>query len=65
MPDSLNTVSNLGSLLQAQGNLAKAEQFYRRALEGRERILGVDHPDTCLTVEHLRRLLDLKKSNKR
>jgi hypothetical protein len=37
-------------LLQVQGELSLAEPFLRRALEGRERTLGRDHPDTILSV---------------
>jgi tetratricopeptide (TPR) repeat protein len=45
-PDTLTSVGNLGSLLNAQGKLEEAEVLSRRALEGSERVLGVDHPDT-------------------
>ena len=38
--------SNLGGLLRAQGKLSLAEPYYRRALEGNERTLGRDHPNT-------------------
>ena len=44
-------------LLYEQGKLGLAETFLRRALEGRERILGRDHPDTLQSVYNLRNLL--------
>ena len=37
--DTLNSVNNLGSLLQDRGQLDEAESLYRRALEGSERTL--------------------------
>ena len=44
-------------LLQDQGKLAEAEQFCRRALEGKERTLGRDHPSTLTSVNNLGMLL--------
>jgi len=51
-------VNNLGSLLQATGRLAEAEPLYRRALEGTERVLGPDHPNTLTFLENLGYLLE-------
>ena len=45
-------------LLQAQGKLRLAEPFFRRALEGCERTLGPDHPDTRMLVNNTRNLLE-------
>ena len=45
-------------LLQAQGKLEEAETLSRRALEGRERVLGVNHPDTLILVGNLGSLLE-------
>ena len=52
-PETLNTVNNLGRLLQAQCKMDKAEPLLRRALKGRERVLGIDHPSTLSSVNHL------------
>ena len=50
-------VNNLGLLLKEQGKLEEAEVLSRRALEGSERVLGVDHPDTLNSVNKLGSLL--------
>jgi hypothetical protein len=46
------SVSNLASLLYANGRLAEAEPLYRRALEARERTLGAEHMDTLSELRH-------------
>ncbi|ELR06465.1 hypothetical protein GMDG_07990 [Pseudogymnoascus destructans 20631-21] len=46
-------VSNLALVLQSQGRYEEAESMNRRALEGRERELGVTHPDTLTSVSNL------------
>ena len=52
--DTLTTVKNsIGIFLQEQGKLKEAETYYRRALEGRQRILGRDHPNTVNSVSNL------------
>ena len=56
-PETLTSVNNLGSLLQAQGKLEEAEVLKRRALKATEHILGVDHPETLLTMYNLAALL--------
>ena len=43
--------------LQGQGKLAEAEPLFRRALEGRERLLGAQHLDTLICVGRLASLL--------
>eukprot|EP00438_Fugacium_kawagutii_P000149 Skav223599 [mRNA] locus=scaffold493:334185:336261:- [translate_table: standard] len=55
--DTINSVNNLGALLQDLGDLAGAEPFYRRALEGQETQLGMNHPDTINSVNNLGALL--------
>ena len=50
-------MSNLAGLLQAQGKLTEAEPLYRRALKGREEVLGPKHPDTLESVNALAYLL--------
>jgi tetratricopeptide (TPR) repeat protein len=44
---------NLAILRRQQGELADAEQLYRRALEIRERRLGPTHPDVATTLNNL------------
>ncbi|KAF2730992.1 hypothetical protein EJ04DRAFT_443952, partial [Polyplosphaeria fusca] len=43
-------VSNLAGVLQYQGNYEAAEAMNRRALEGYEKALGKDHPNTLTSV---------------
>ena len=38
-PDTLTSVSQLGSVLESQGKYKEAEAMHRRALEGREKAL--------------------------
>jgi tetratricopeptide (TPR) repeat protein len=52
-PDTLTSVSNLGSVLERQGKYDEAEAMHRRALEGSEKALGVEHPDTLTSVSYL------------
>jgi CHAT domain-containing protein/Tfp pilus assembly protein PilF len=41
---------NLGELYRSQGKYAEAEEWYKAALEIREKELGEDHPDTASTL---------------
>ena len=50
-------MNQVGRMLQEQGRLGEAEVVYRRALEGRERVLGADHPSTLISVNNLGELL--------
>ncbi len=52
-PSTLTTVGNLGVLYESIGDYDKAEAFYNRALEARERLLGPEHPSTLTTVGNL------------
>jgi tetratricopeptide (TPR) repeat protein len=52
-PDTLTSVSNLGSVLSRQGRYEEAEAMHWRALEGREKVLGLEHPDTLTSVSQL------------
>ena len=47
---TLNSLGLLGSVLRSQGKYEAAEEMNRRALEGREKVLGVEHPDTLTSV---------------
>ena len=59
-PDTLNSISNLGVLLQAKGDLAAAELLLQEALEGLRSALGDQHPDTLLSTGSLGMLLKSK-----
>ena len=56
-PSTLNTISNLGSLLQDQGKLDEAGVLLREALEAKRATLGDRHPDTLASINNLGRLL--------
>jgi tetratricopeptide (TPR) repeat protein len=47
------SLNNLGSLLQAMGNLAEATPYYQRALAICEKALGPNHPDTATSLNNL------------
>jgi len=49
-PDTLTSVSNLGSVLNGLGKYEEAEAMHQRALEGREKVLGPEDPDTLTSV---------------
>ena len=49
----LDSLGMLGNLCKYQGNLAKAEQIYQRALQGYEKALGAEHTSTFDTVNNL------------
>ena len=44
-------------MLSRQGKYNEAEAMHRRALEGREKALGFEHPDTLTSVSNLRSVL--------
>ena len=48
--ETLRTANAIGIHLHNQGHLKDAEVFWRRAVEGFERTLGPDHPDTLMSV---------------
>eukprot|EP00302_Diacronema_sp_CCMP2436_P001448 CAMPEP_0179845960 /NCGR_PEP_ID=MMETSP0982-20121206/5299_1 /TAXON_ID=483367 /ORGANISM="non described non described, Strain CCMP 2436" /LENGTH=1184 /DNA_ID=CAMNT_0021731055 /DNA_START=41 /DNA_END=3597 /DNA_ORIENTATION=- len=56
-PENWGLTSAIGKLLHDQGRLGEAEPLLRRALEGRERQLGVNHPSTLTSVNNLASLL--------
>jgi len=47
-------------VLRDKGDYAGAEPLFRRALEGFERVLGPEHPDTLASVNNPAALLDSK-----
>ncbi|KAM0702907.1 hypothetical protein Q7P35_010339 [Cladosporium inversicolor] len=52
-PDTLTSVSNLGSVLQKQGKYEEAEKLFRQALKGYEKALGLTHPYTLTSLSNL------------
>ena len=46
------TLYNLGVLHHFQGDLDRAERFYRRALVVQQRALGPQHPDLADTLDN-------------
>jgi hypothetical protein len=57
-PDTLNTVHNVGSVFNKHGEYGKALERYQRALDGREKTLGMDHPDTLDSVNYVGSVFD-------
>ena len=51
-------MTDLVSIPFTQGKLQEAEPLYRRALEGYERTLGPDHPDTLASINNLAILIE-------
>ncbi|OBT66186.1 hypothetical protein VE03_05134 [Pseudogymnoascus sp. 23342-1-I1] len=64
-PDTLTSVSQLGSVLERQGKYEEAEAMHRRALEGNEKVLGVEHPDTLTSVSQLGLVLERQAMQRR
>ena len=60
-PNTLTSVSNLGSVLSSQGRYEEAEAMHRRALEGKEKALGREHPNTLTSVHNLAFLFHRKQ----
>lgn len=52
-PDTLTSVSNLGSVLGSLGKYEEAKAMHQRALEGSEKVLGPEHPNTLTSVSNL------------
>jgi tetratricopeptide (TPR) repeat protein len=52
-PDTLATLSNLGSMYQRQRRYALAETYAAQSLAERRRALGSEHPDTIVSVADL------------
>lgn len=52
-PFTLETLTSLASVYQAQGRYREAEPLYERALEASKRTLGQEHPFTQATARGL------------
>jgi tetratricopeptide (TPR) repeat protein len=46
--DTANSLSNVGSILQASEQSAEAVEYFDKAIAIREKLMGPDHPDTAL-----------------
>jgi tetratricopeptide (TPR) repeat protein len=46
-------MNNVAACLQTLGDSSAALPLFRRALEGRERVLGAEHPDTFNSLNNL------------
>ena len=57
-PDTLESMDNMALALNYQGNYDEAEGMHRRALEGREKVLGKEHPDTLSSMNNMALVLD-------
>jgi hypothetical protein len=57
------SLNNLAVLTQAQGDLARAQPLFERALAIREKVLGPDHPDTARSLDNLAVLLQGTSNN--
>src|SRR5271154_477235 len=49
----MTSVSNLATVMEYQGQYDTAETMNQRALVGREKVLGLEHPDTLTSVNNL------------
>jgi tetratricopeptide (TPR) repeat protein len=56
-PDYATSLSNLGVLLQRQGDLEGSEALLRQALAIRKAVLGEEHPDYATSLNNLGELL--------
>jgi serine/threonine protein kinase/tetratricopeptide (TPR) repeat protein len=56
-PDTITSISHMGSLLWVQGRLAHAEPFLREALEKSRRVLGPENRATIAAIGNLGSLL--------
>ena len=55
--EKLDSIHNMGTLLEAQRRYAEAEVYYVEAFEGRGRLLGTDHSITLTSESSLGTLL--------
>ncbi|GFR42040.1 hypothetical protein Agub_g2856 [Astrephomene gubernaculifera] len=57
-PDTISSISNLASCINAQGKYSEAEPMYRQALELHTKVLGAEHPDTISSINNLASCID-------
>jgi serine/threonine protein kinase/Tfp pilus assembly protein PilF len=56
-PETMRSISAMGSLLRDMGKLAEAEPYLREALEKRRRLLGEEHSATLNSINEMAGLL--------
>jgi tetratricopeptide (TPR) repeat protein len=56
-PEVAISASNLGTILQGQGDLAGALEYTKRALEIDEKVYGQDHPNVAVRANNLGQIL--------
>lgn len=59
-PQTAVTLTNLGHVLKARGDLVTAERHYRRVLEIRQSFLGPEHPKTLSSLNNLAAVLEAR-----
>jgi tetratricopeptide (TPR) repeat protein len=59
-PDTITSISNLGSVLQEQGKLEQAETLISETLRRRRTVLGDDHPETLKSINKMAGLLQAR-----
>jgi hypothetical protein len=52
-PLMLTSISYSGSVLENQGKYEEAESMHRRALQGSEKVLEAEHPQTLTSMGNL------------
>jgi serine/threonine protein kinase/Tfp pilus assembly protein PilF len=56
-PDTLDSINNMGYLLESIARSEEARAYYQEALEGRRRVLGDEHADTLSSINNMGALL--------
>ena len=51
--DTMTALNNLGAIMEAKGDMVKAEAYYREALDKRRRVLGENDLDTLISMSNL------------
>ncbi|OAN51145.1 CHAT domain-containing tetratricopeptide repeat protein [Magnetospirillum moscoviense] len=57
-PNTVATLSSLGSIYRKQGRLAEAEAVFKEAYERFEKVLGLDHRSTIVAANNLGEILE-------
>ena len=52
-PETLTSMNNLGLVLSRQGRYDEAEQMHRQTLKSKEKVLGLEHSDTLMSMNNL------------
>jgi serine/threonine protein kinase len=57
-PDTIQSISNMGFVLQARGKLSEVEPYFREALERYRGVMGEEHPRTLIAISNMGFLLE-------